>query len=92
MQSSTRACALTRYDSRKISDDAYTALQKFNTASPHLPDWLVVKTVVLKVLWLQVKAVVLRVLWIHGESSGNLDGYILATWLPGINMVAQWLH
>ena len=38
--SSSRACALVRYDSEKISNDAFALLKQFNSSPGHSPQWL----------------------------------------------------
>ncbi|XP_060077107.1 DNA polymerase eta-like [Ylistrum balloti] len=38
--SATRVCALTRYDRKKIEEDALALLQKFNTSAPHQAVWI----------------------------------------------------
>ncbi|KAL5009243.1 hypothetical protein ScPMuIL_014824 [Solemya velum] len=37
--SASRTCAIPKYDGKKITDDCFTLLQKFNTLSPHQEAW-----------------------------------------------------
>ncbi|XP_013420442.1 DNA polymerase eta [Lingula anatina] len=38
--SSSRSCAIVKYERKKICDDAFSLLQKFNTAGPHQSAWV----------------------------------------------------